>query len=180
MFGVLVADDATGERKVLRAFSAQLKGVWNVPGWAPPVVDIDERGQIVPHQFSTEDQIKEIGAKMNDAGAKRVQLQDQRRALSQRLMRDIHDAYVLCNAHGDQRSLHEAFVGDKGVPSGTGDCCAPKLIREAYRQQLRPIALLEFWWGGPKATGRQHSAYYGACADKCEPILGYMLCGVQQ
>ncbi len=180
MFGVLVAENGRRERQTLVAFSGQFEGVWNVRGWAAPIVNIDAKGQLVPHQFSTENRIKEIGANIDLAGEERLQLQNERRAVSKQLMRDIHDAYVLHNARGDERPLPEAFVGGKGMPSGTGDCCAPKLLEEAYRQQLRPVALLEFWWGGPKAIGRQHGAYYGACADKCEPILGFMLCGVQR
>lgn len=34
-----------------------------------------------------------------------------------------------------------------GFPTGTGDCCAPKLLHEAARRGLRPVALAEVWFG---------------------------------
>jgi tRNA pseudouridine32 synthase/23S rRNA pseudouridine746 synthase len=48
MFGVLVVEQADGRREVLRAFSGQVDGHWNLPGWAPPLFDAGARGAIEP------------------------------------------------------------------------------------------------------------------------------------
>ncbi|MBV5332456.1 hypothetical protein JZU54_02570, partial [bacterium] len=40
MFGVLVCRAADGSRRILKAFSGQYNGLWEVPGWAPPIFDV--------------------------------------------------------------------------------------------------------------------------------------------
>ena len=48
-----------------------------------------------------------------------------------------------------------------------GECAAPKLLQYAYKHQLKPIAMAEFWWGdSPKAEIRHHGYYYPACKVK--------------
>lgn len=65
-------------------------------------------------------------------------------------------------------------------PAGAGECAAPKLLQYAYKHQLKPIAMAEFWWGdSPKAEIRHHGYYYPACKGKCEPILKHMLQGLE-
>jgi len=44
---------------------------------------------------------------------------------------------------------------------------------------LRPVALAEFWWGAPSASGdRREGVFYPACRGKCLPILTHMLGGL--
>jgi tRNA pseudouridine32 synthase/23S rRNA pseudouridine746 synthase len=90
----------------------------------------------------------------------------------------IHDAYRFVNARGVVRSLRSLFApGDP--PTGSGDCAAPKLLAHAYRLGLRPVALAEFWWGAPSASGdRREGVFYAACRGKCSPILTHMLDGL--
>jgi tRNA pseudouridine32 synthase/23S rRNA pseudouridine746 synthase len=39
--------------------------------------------------------------------------------------------------------------------------------------------MAEFWWGeSPKGEIRRHGQYYPSCKHKCEPILGFMLQGL--
>ena len=39
--------------------------------------------------------------------------------------------------------------------------------------------MAEFWWGNsPKGEIRRHGHYYPSCRHKCEPILGFMLQGL--
>ena len=64
-----------------------------------------------------------------------------------------------------------------GIPTGTGDCCAPKLLHYAATQQLKPIAMAEFWWGEHSADKYQ-GEFYGACAERCQPLMGFMLSGL--
>src|SRR5690606_19855660 len=64
-------------------------------------------------------------------------------------------------------------------PAGAGECAAPKLLQYAYQNQLKPLALAEFWWGAPpKSQVRKHKEFYPSCRSKCEPILGHMLQGL--
>ena len=90
----------------------------------------------------------------------------------------LFDTYQLPSARGEIASLRALFAPDE-PPGGAGDCAAPKLLAHAYRSALRPIALAEFWWGPPPATGgRHHAAFYPACRGKCGPILAHMLDGL--
>ena len=65
----------------------------------------------------------------------------------------------------------------QGLPTGTGECCAPKLLHYAATQGFKPLAMAEFWWGsGSKEQGK----FYGACAERCEPIMGFLLSGLSK
>ena len=96
-------------------------------------------------------------------------------------MRAIHDLYRLQNFHSQRAGLEEIFAAKKGVPTGTGDCCAPKLLQYAALHNLTPLALAEFYFGRENRSGtRQHGCFYPSCRTKCYPILGFMLCGAEQ
>ncbi|NJB68291.1 hypothetical protein GGQ74_001964 [Desulfobaculum xiamenense] len=179
MFGVMVCEDAEGRRHVLRAFSGQYNGLWRVDGWVPPVLDVDAFHRIGD---PVERAIKALGREMAalpTSDPRRAELSRRRKAMSQHLMRDFHDLYRLRNFHGDERPMAEVFLGGGGMPTGVGDCCAPKLLNHAVRHGLRPLGLVEFYWGRENRSGtRTHGLCYPACDGKCRPILGFMLCGL--
>ncbi|OLP20493.1 RNA pseudouridine synthase [Leptolyngbya sp. 'hensonii'] len=112
-----------------------------------------------------------------EAADTRIQaIKQQRKALSRQLQTQMHAAYRLTNFAGESRSLPEVIAGG-GLPTGTGDCCAPKLLHYAATHGLKPLALAEFWWGPPlgdKVQGR----FYGACVERCQPIMGFLLSGL--
>lgn len=98
--------------------------------------------------------------------------------VSRNLMRQIHDTYRIRSARGQVRGLRELFAPAE-PPGGAGDCAAPKLLAFALAHDLRPLALAEFWWGAPPATGgRVSGAFYPACREKCRPLLDFMLDGL--
>lgn len=100
---------------------------------------------------------------------------------SKRLQRKIFEHYTFLNANNEQASLLDIFekVGLEQPPAGAGECCAPKLLHFAYQNDLKPLAILEFWWGeSPKSEIRKHKNYYPACQSKCFPILSHMLQGL--
>ncbi len=66
----------------------------------------------------------------------------------------------------------------QGAPTGTGECCAPKLLHHAAVLGLKPVAMAEFWWGEAKGD-RQPGVFYGACETRCQPIMGFLLAGTQ-
>lgn len=101
-----------------------------------------------------------------------------RAARSRGLMAALHATYRFPNAAGEERSLAEIFAPHV-PPTGAGDCAAPKLLAAALRQDLRPIALAEFWWGPPPpGGGRWQGHYYPACRGRCAVILPFMLQGL--
>lgn len=108
-------------------------------------------------------------------------LKRQRKNMSDELQRWLFSQYVMLNAHGERRDLCDIFTATTGhmPPSGSGECCAPKLLQYAYEHGLHPVCMAEFWWGAsPKAEVRHHLHYYPACRGKCKPILEHMLQGL--
>ena len=62
-------------------------------------------------------------------------------------------------------------------PSGSGECCEPKLLHYAIENDLKPLEIGMFWWGeSPKQEIRHHLQFYPACNGKCKPILETMAC----
>lgn len=99
--------------------------------------------------------------------AQRAAIEVERAATSNALLVQLHDAYEI--------PLRALFA--PGIPpGGAGDCAAPKLLGQAKREGLRPIAFAEFWLGG--GSDRRSGAYYPACRGKCGVVLPYMLQGL--
>jgi hypothetical protein len=182
MIGVLICEDAAGKEIVLRAFSSKYNGVRNVPGWAPPLMD-EERfmavmaaGNLGIHPLTDLIQSLEKGS---DEWNRKVA---ERKLVSQSVLSELHDLYEVHNFCNEKRSLAASFhppnILQKGIPVGTGDCCAPKLLNLAAKKNLRPISIAEFFWGRETASGqRLEGEFYSSCEEKCQPLLGFMLCG---
>ncbi|WP_233605006.1 RluA family pseudouridine synthase [Corallococcus sp. AB030] len=102
-----------------------------------------------------------------------------RRIVSRGFMKQFHDTYAITNARGETRPLRSLYGGAE-PPSGAGDCAGAKLLAYAFAHGLQPVALAEFWWGTPPASGgRIQGAFYPACRDKCGPLLPFMLEGLE-
>lgn len=113
---------------------------------------------------------------IQDAEARMREIKRSRKQLSQQLQLQMHQAYQLTNFLGLSASLRQLMP--QGAPTGTGECCAPKLLHHAAVLGLKPVAMAEFWWG--EATrGKQPGVFYGACESRCQPIMGFLLAGTQ-
>ncbi|WP_231743008.1 RluA family pseudouridine synthase [Winogradskyella endarachnes] len=105
----------------------------------------------------------------------------ERKTLSARLQKEIHEHYKFLNAKGETKDLITIFNNtDLGKPpSAAGECAAPKLFQYAYQNNLKPIAMAEFYWGiAPTKEVRKHGQFYPSCRGRCEPILGHMMQGL--
>ncbi len=177
MFGVMECEDRDGNPVILKAFSCQYDGEWLIDGWVPPLLDPKQFYDLIAEpdkQINIRTRTLQGMEKFNpDYRA----LSDERKALSQQLMKDIHALYHLTNFHGETRALADLLPGN--IPMGVGECCAPKLLNYAALNGLKPLGLSEFYWGKENKSGtRQHKQFYPACVEKCQPILGFMLCGI--
>ncbi len=99
-----------------------------------------------------------------------------RKSLSRQLQAQLHQAYTIQNFAGQARSLTQLM---SDPPSGTGDCCAPKLLHAAALRRLTPIAIAEFWWG-PASHDKYPGQFYGPCVERCQPLMGFLLSGLSQ
>lgn len=109
------------------------------------------------------------------------ELKEIRRTKSNALQREIFNQYVFLNGLGQQQVLSDCFPDFdlRHPPSGSGDCAAPKLLQFAYKNELEPVCMGEFWWGAaPVKEVRKHGYFYPSCASRCRPILGHMLQGL--
>lgn len=108
-------------------------------------------------------------------------LKNKRKELSKYLQEWIFKQYRFLNAKGEITDALSLFKNKPPYlpPSGTGDCAAPKLLQYAYLNNLEPITMAEFWYGESlRSQIRKHGNFYPSCRSKCEPVLNFMLQGL--
>ena len=107
-----------------------------------------------------------------------TELKSTRKKKSAALQQKLFAEYSFLNRNKEKKSLAELF--DENPPAGAGECAAPKLLQYAFKHNLQPICMAEFWWGtSPNAEIRKHKTFYPACNSKCKPILmDHMLKGI--
>ena len=123
-----------------------------------------------------------LAAKIREKQDNIQKLKDERKTRSAALQRWIFQQFKMHNAKGEIKDLCDIFAETpQGIPpAGSGECAAPKLLQHAYLHGLHPIAMAEFWWGeSPKGEIRRHGYFYPSCKSKCEPILNFMMQGLE-
>ncbi len=126
-------------------------------------------------------QIETIQQHINRWETEIAKLKDERKQRSAALQQKLFAQFKIHNFSGEVKNLHELFneLGNHIPPAGAGECAAPRLLQYATLHDLHPIAMAEFWWGdSPRTELRRHGYYYPACKSKCEPILQFMLQGL--
>lgn len=174
MFGVLIYEGDGPARlgsglSYLAAFSGTLDGKTRQPGFVPPVFDIQGEGR---YFLEEEAEITSINRYLESglASPREVcDLRHERKERSRALQRWLFSRYSIYNISGDSSNLLDVFAPTI-PPGGAGDCCAPKLLQEAFRLGIRPLAVAE--WNS--ADGK----FYPPCTGRCRPILSYMLRGL--
>lgn len=181
MFGVLECENENRETVILKSYSCQHNGIWNCKGWVTPLVDTAVYQRVME---PSEKAIKALGRKIDlleKLDPSRKDLVKERKSISQELMKNLFKLYIFTNFRGETVPIEEAFYREKGIPTGTGDCCAPKLLNYAALNNLKPLGISEFYFGLETRSGtRKHGEFYTSCEIKCEPILGFMLCGLEE
>ena len=196
MFGVAVCKDSFGKRIVLRAFSGQLRGEgrWLVDGFVPPCIDVEKWKKEVER---ADPEIKRLTSKINELPdcVEKTELIAKRKELSRISLKNIYEMYEFkCwDGHSETyQTLAKSLVCEKAVggvnsaarektdlfsiPTGTGDCCAPKLINYAFQNNLKILSLVEFFYGTePASKNKKHKTFYPPCDEKCGILLPKML-----
>ncbi len=187
MFGILEYIDSAGNNSFLYAFSGQYNSVWQVEGWVPPIfaeADFLELTCNGERRIKALSAVIEKGLNTQIPKTEIAALKRERRHCSKMLTTEIHKLYTLHNFCGQTSSLQEAFLGLKenqtgGIPTGTGECCAPKLLNHAARNGLQPVGICEFFIGKKTRSGSfYHGDFSTPCEEKCQQILGFILCGL--
>lgn len=125
--------------------------------------------------------LTENHTELNSFKEKIDRLKEERKNRSAALQQRLFDQYTFLNIKGETINVCEIFKDTvhKVPPAGAGDCAAPKMLQYAFKNKMTPVAMAEFWWGqSPKSEIRKHKNFYPSCRGKCEPILGFMLQGI--
>lgn len=189
MMGVLVCRGHAGRTGFLAAFSGLLDGKSDIGYFVPPILDLTSSDSFFKKEelviSALNRRIASIEGRSDPSAAEKeeiLSLRKERKQRSQALQRETFGRFILESASKEKKSVLDIFR-DAGLglpPSATGDCAAPRLLQEAFRQGLLPLCMGEFWVGAsPKGTIRRHGCFYPACQAKCRPILGFMLSGMR-
>lgn len=136
-----------------------------------------ERRQLKRQQNTVLQPLKQL---IEAKDARMCELKQRRKALSRQLQAQMYAAYSLTNFSGQSLSLQQ-LMPEGSMPTGTGDCCAPKLLHYAATHGLKPLAMAEFWWGTSSVNqDKIQGEFYGACAERCQPLMGFLLSGLPQ
>lgn len=186
MFGVLVVRNKHNDIGFLAAFSGKLGGGNHHFGFVPPVFDsLSDTCFLNKGMTELSDinmQIRNTLTSKEQGFEERIdQLKILRKNNSAQLQAKLFKSYIFLNRYGEEKSLTELFknASYKNPPAGAGECAAPKLLQYAFENQMKPLALAEFWWGkSPKSENWKHKQFYPCCKEKCAPILAHMLTGL--
>lgn len=177
MFGVLVVQKQDKNYAYLATSSGELSRNKTCEKFTPSVFD-DSTDNYFFHKDMTE--ITKIGIQIkNTENPTEIEvLKKLRSQKSIAVQKKLFQHYSFLNIHGAEQNVLQIFENRNHgkPPAATGECAAPKLLQYALKNDLKPIALVEFWWGNPpKGNARKHKTFYPSCKNKCRPILEYML-----
>lgn len=183
MFGVLVVENDAGKLGYLATFSGKLLDDGEHNHFVPSVFDatVDDnfiqKGMQALTAMSGE--IKELEADEDSTNQVIItELKEKRKNKSNQLQAQLFANYHFTNSNGLTQNLLDIFCvnPNKKPAAGTGECAGPKLLEYAVQNNLKAIAIAEFWWGrSPKTEQRKHKSNYPACQNKCRHLLEYML-----
>ena len=178
MFGICVCKDGDGNEVVLKAFSGQYNSIWNVAGWVPPLLDEAEfyrqsaESDRLIHELT--DTIEDKNSGLSESELK--SLKKKRRELSAESMKNIFGLYEFHCLTGEVKHFSDITTDDTLLPTGCGECCAPKLLAYAAKNGLKPVSLAEFYYGKENNSGsKKHKQFYPPCDEKCSFILPHIL-----
>ena len=183
MLGALVATDAAGNEIVLKTASgfsrALVPHVADQAIYVPPLVS---PAQIAEAVAANDDAIHALTARIDalsdaDDAAEKNALIAERLALTQESVAKVYARYAFHCADGLVRSLRDICAercGGKFPPTGTGDCCAPKLLDYAFSHGLTPRSMCEVFYGR-NTPHKTNGLRYAPCDDRCGIILPAML-----
>jgi tRNA pseudouridine32 synthase/23S rRNA pseudouridine746 synthase len=186
MFGVLIVENKEKEIGFLVAFSGKLAGKNIHDLFVPAIYDaLTEEGFLNTGMIELSKINERIATLYNiDNKENKVlinQLKSERKKHSNQLQKLLFDNYYFTNQYQEMKGVYELFPKTlyKNPPSGAGECAGPKLLQYAFQNEMKPLAIAEFWWGiSPKSIKRKHKKYYACCEEKCTPILKHMMLGI--
>ncbi|QTE24374.1 RluA family pseudouridine synthase [Polaribacter cellanae] len=139
-------------------------------------------------QFFYKELVEYYNAKIDKKRTKLINLEEEistlkklRKTTSAFLQQTLFEKFQFLNQYKEPKALIEIFNNPAiKPPAGSGECAAPKLLQYAFKNNLTPTCMAEFWWGiSPNSAIRKHKNFYPACQSRCKPILEHMLGGIK-
>lgn len=185
MIGSLVCwDKASSRRIVLYAVSGNNKELRTEKNpqdciFVPSIVSSEkidsalEENDLKIHELT--DQINKLTL-VNKTSAERASLINERTTLTDASLKKVFSLYSFTRFDGNKITLNEIIQkhGDRLPPTGTGDCCAPKLLNYAFSKGLMPISMDEIYYG-PDTVNKKAGISYSPCDERCGYILPSIL-----
>jgi len=117
------------------------------------------------------------GGTIPEPGEEERALSAQRTALTTQSLNNVFALYAFHCADGTVHPLSD-ICRERGCtklpPTGTGDCCAPKLLDYAFAHHLVPKSMCEVFYGKTSAH-KIAGTSYPPCDERCGIILPSML-----
>ena len=147
MLGLLTCTDGT----TYKAFSGLLEGAFEEPGFVPPVFEVSQMQALL------------------DFYSPIIKASPSPKETSQTCWNQVKKLYIFTCYDGLKHHLDAIFPT---APSGTGDCCAPRLLSYAYSQGKKPQSLCEFFYG---CGSHEHLSFHTPCDFRCKMLLKHIL-----
>ena len=103
-------------------------------------------------------------------------LVQKRTELTDESLRKVFSLYEFYCFDGRKITLNQIIKNhdEKLPPTGTGDCCAPKLLSYAFEHDLLPVSLDEIYFG-KDTKSKKNGISYPPCNHRCGYILPSIL-----
>ncbi len=141
--------------------------------FVPPVVPAAKINQALEQN---DDRIHELTRLINASDSnENGSLVSERKKLTSQSLKKVYDLYEFCCADKTVRSLSSICkerIAGKLPPTGTGECCAPKLLHYAYSHNLTPISMCEVFYSKENPSKAEPCP---PCDERCGIILPAML-----
>ena len=174
MIGVLVAKNSAQENKILftvSGISRKIEGKFHDAIFVEPIVSSKK---IMSALQKNDKEIHLLTEKLKVCSKDNLQvLQLRRSSLTSESLEKVHELYSFYCFDGKKRSLKQ-ICKNHLPPTGTGDCCAPKFLNFAFKNNLTPLSMCEVFYG--KSTEKKMSGCkYSPCDERCGLILPEIL-----
>ena len=128
-----------------------------------------EKGEYRRQKTAWNEKVAECRNALQTIQDRITSLKQDRKHKSDYLQHWLFENFVMLNANGEKKNLLDIFAewaertGSKCIipPSGSGECCAPKLLQYAYIKGLKPVEIAEIcpspalWAFSPQGARRK-------------------------
>lgn len=192
MIGAAVCQKPDGSSVVLNTVSGISKKIKGSAAaglgiFVDPIVSSEkienalEKNDLLIHQLTEKinflkENRKRSDGKFENQKEEEIRLVKERFALCDESLKKVFNLYSFHCADGNVRSLLEICKKKQKnlPPTGTGDCCAPKLLDFAFKNQLVVKSLAEVFYGKSN-NFRTNGKLYEPCDERCSLILPEIL-----